>query len=383
MTSVERKASRCERRKARRDRNKQEYLSRFDDFSLIADPDNLYDAFKKSKREVSWKESVQRYEMNLLPNIAETINKLKAGQNISHGFVEFNLMERGRLRHIKSVHISERIVQKCLCDQALVPILSRSLIYDNGASLKNKGLHFAVRRLITHLTEYYREHKTNSGFCLSVDFSKYFDNIPHDILFREFRKNIRDQRILKLLHDFITPFGNGISLGLGSQVSQISAIFHASPIDHHCKEKYRLRYYGRYMDDLYLIHPGKKYLLECLEDIKRLCASLGITVNTKKTKITKLKDGVHFLKGIYTLKENGKIVRRADPQSRKRMRRKLRKFKGLLDQGKMTPRDVYTAYQSWRGNYRRRFDAFHTIKRMDALYMELFINNHLSEVNHG
>ena len=383
MTSVERKASRCERRKARRDRNKQEYLYRFDDFSLIADPDNLYDAFKKSKREVSWKESVQRYEMNLLPNIAETINKLKAGQNISHGFVEFNLMERGRLRHIKSVHISERVVQKCLCDQVLVPILSRTLIYDNGASLKNKGLHFAVRRLITHLTEYYREHKTNSGFCLSVDFSKYFDNIPHDILFREFRKNIRDQRILKLLHDFITPFGNGISLGLGSQVSQISAIFHANPVDHYCKEKRGIRYYGRYMDDLYLIHLDRKHLLECLDGIKRLCAALGITVNAKKTKITKLKDGVHFLKGIYTLKENGKIVRRAGPQSRKRMRRKLRKFKGLLDQGKMTPRDVYTAYQSWRGNYRRRFDAFHTIKRMDALYMELFINNHLSEVNHG
>jgi hypothetical protein len=383
MTSAERKAGRYERRKARRDRKKQEYLSRFDDFSRIVDPNNLYAAFKKSKREVSWKESVQRYEMNLLSNIAETINKLKTGENISHGFVEFNLMERGRLRHIKSVHISERVVQKCLCDQALVPILSRTLIYDNGASLKNKGLHFAVRRLVMHLTEYYREHGTNNGYCLSVDFSKYFDNIPHDILFREFRKHIKDPHILKLLHDFITPFGNGVSLGLGSQVSQISALFHASPIDHHCKEKRRIRYYGRYMDDLYLIYPSKKYLLDCLDDIKRLCASLGITVNMKKTKITKLKDGVRFLKGIYTLKENGKIVRRADPQSRKRMRRKLRKFKGLLDRGNMTPWDVYTAYQSWRGNYRKRFDAFHTIRRMDALYMALFINNHLSEVNHG
>jgi hypothetical protein len=137
------------------------------------------------------------------------------------------------------------------------------------------------------------------------------------------------------------------------------------------------------MDDLYLIHPDKKYLLECLDDIKRLCASLGVTVNMKKTKITKLKDGVRFLKGVYVLKENGKIVRRADPQSRKRMRRKLRKFKGLLYEGKMTLRDVYTAYQSWRGNYRKRFDAFHTIRRMDALYRALFINNHLSEVKHG
>jgi hypothetical protein len=383
MTSEERRAARYQRRKARREKKKHEYLSQYDDFSLITDPNNLYEAYQKSKREVSWKESVQRYEMNLLVNIAETVQKLRAGENVSHGFVEFNIMERGRLRHIKSVHISERVVQKCLCDQVLVPIISRSLIYDNGASLKNKGLHFAVRRFITHLSKYYRKYRTNEGYCLSVDFSKYFDNIRHDILFNMQRKVIKDPRIMKLLYDFITPFGDNISLGLGSQVSQISAIFYADPVDHYEKEKRRIKYYGRYMDDLYLIHPDKEYLLECLEDIKRICAGIGITVNLQKTRIVKLKDGIHFLKGIYTLKENGKITRMAEPESRKRMRRKLKKFSGLLKSGHMNSYDIYTAYQSWRGNYRRRFDAYHTVKRMDALYNELFIRNHTSEVNYG
>jgi hypothetical protein len=376
MTSGERRAARYQRRKTRHEQKKQEYYSQFDDFSRVANPDNLYTAFKKSKREVSWKESIQRYEMNLLTNIADTIKKLNAGEDISHGFVEFDLMERGRLRHIKSIHISERVVQKCLCDQILVPILSHSLIYDNGASIKRKGLHFAIRRLIVHLTHYYHKYKTDSGYCLSVDFSKYFDSIPHDILFRQYRKCIKDPQILKLLYDFIMPFGDNVSLGLGSQVSQISALFHASPVDHHCKEMSGIKYYGRYMDDIYLIHPNKQYLLKCLEDIKKLCASLGITVNTKKTRITKLKDGVHFLKGIYSLKETGKIVRRADSNSRNRMRRKLRKFQRLIEQGKMKIKDVYTAYQSWRGNYKKRFDAFYTIKRMDGLYNRLFVSNH-------
>jgi hypothetical protein len=86
---------------------------------------------------------------------------------------------------------------------------------------------------------------------------------------------------------------------LGSQVSQISAIFHDGPVDCHCKEKRGIKYYGRYMDDIYLIHPSRKHLLECLGDTKRLCALLGITVNMKKTRITKLEDGVRFLKGIY------------------------------------------------------------------------------------
>jgi hypothetical protein len=314
--------------------------------------------------------------MNLLPNITETVQKLNAGQCISCGFVEFNLNERGKTRHIKSVHISERVVQKCLCDQALVPILSRPLIYDNGASLKDKGLHFSVRRLITHITKYYRKYKTNEGYCLQIDFSKYFDSVRHDILFRALKEHIKDQRILKLLYEFINPFGNGISLGLGSQVSQISAIFYANKLDHYIKEKLRIKYYGRYMDDLYIIHPSKRYLKKCLEEIKKVCAELAITINIKKTKITKLKDKVHFLKGAYSLNSDGRVIRRANPESRKRMRRKLFKFKRLVSMGHMTLHDVYTAYQSWRGNYRRRFDAYHTIRRMDALYNELFVNNH-------
>jgi hypothetical protein len=292
-------------------------------------------------------------------------------------------MERGRLRHIKSVHISERVVQKCLCDKSLVPLLSRSLIYDNGASLKKKGLHFAIRRLKAHLSRYYREHETNEGYCLSIDFSKYFDTIRHDILFDMFKKQIQSPDILKLLNYFILPFGEGMSLGLGSQVCQISAIFYASPVDHHVKDKRGLKYYGRYMDDLYIIHGSREYLKKLLSEIKDVCTSLGITINKKKTKIVKLEQGVKFLKGIYTLNKEGRIISRADPASRKRMRRRLNKFKRIVEEGKMSYKDVYIAYQSWRGNYLKRFDAFHTIRRMDALYMALFINNHQSEVNHG
>jgi retron-type reverse transcriptase len=375
MTSEERKQARYQRRKAERDGKKQSFFSKYDDFSLITDPNNLYASFNKSKRGVSWKESVQRYEANVLVNIAETIQKLNGGESVSCGFAEFDLNERGKVRHIKSIHISERIVQKCLCDQVLVPIMSRPLIYDNGASLKNKGLHFSIRRLITHLSKYFRHYKTNEGYCLEVDFSKYFDSIRHDILFNAIQKYIKDEQIIKLLYDFITPFGGGVSLGLGSQVSQISAIFHASPLDHYIKEKCRIKYYGRYMDDLYLLHPSKDYLIKCLEGIKKICEQLGIAINTRKTRITKLKDGVHFLKGVYTLNSIGKVIRRANPESRKRIRRKLKKFKNLVETGHMTQNDVYTAYQSWRGNYRRRFHAYHTIKRMDGLYNRLFIDD--------
>jgi retron-type reverse transcriptase len=377
MTSEERREARYQRRVKERTADKQNKLSQYDNFDLIADVDNLYEAFMKSKKGVAWKESVQRYESNAMRNVLDTHKKLIAGENIQHGFVEFDLHERGKIRHIKSIHISERIVQKCLCDQVLVPILSNSLIYDNGASMKGKGVHFAIKRIITHLSKYYRQNGySNKGYILAIDFSKYFDSIDHAILLKMFEKEIKDKRILDLTRNFISVFGEGKSLGLGSQVSQISAIYFPNRLDHFIKEKLQVKYYGRYMDDLYLIHENKEYLKYCLGEIQKICAQLKITINIGKTRIENLEHGIEFLKGRYKLLPSGRVLRLPGKASTKRMRRKLVKFKALIESGKMDYKDLRTAYQSWRGNYRRRFQAYHRIRYMDKLYNDLFIKSH-------
>jgi hypothetical protein len=273
MTSIERKQGRYERRKAERERKRQERISQFDDFSMVTDSNRLCAAFRSSRRGVSWKESVQQYEANLLRNIAGTRRKLLAGESVQSGFVEFTLNERGKTRHIKSVHISERVVQKALCDNVLVPILSNSLIYDNGASIKGKGIFFATKRFVAHLSRFYRQNNfSNEGYALLIDFSKFFDNINHSILFNLLDSRITNPQIRDLTRRFISVFGNGKSLGLGSQVSQISAIFYPDRLDHYVKEILGIKYYGRYMDDLYLVHSDKMYLEYCLTEIKAVCA---------------------------------------------------------------------------------------------------------------
>jgi hypothetical protein len=377
MTSKERREARYQRRKTERAEKRRSKLSQFDSFERVVDIDNLYAAFLESKSGVDWKESVQRYEANALRNIIETRRKLLAGESVQQGFMEFTLRERGKIRHIKSVHISERVVQKCLCNQVLVPILSNGLIYDNGASVKGKGVHFAIRRLITHLSRFYRLNgNSNEGYCLSMDFSKFFDSINHEALFKMLEKDIKDRRVLDLTKKFITVFGDGKSLGLGSQVSQIAAIYFPGKLDHFIKDFKGEKYYGRYMDDLYIIHRDREHLKQLLAEIESICASLKITINKKKTRIVKLAAGVEFLKGRCILLPSGKVLRRPCKDSTKRMRRKLKKFKKLIDSGKMDFTDLRTAYQSWRGSYRRRFNAYYGIRFMDKLYNKLFITEH-------
>ncbi len=371
MTSEERKEKRRLRRIAERKEKKGKFLAQYNDFNRIANCDNLYKAFKLSRRDVNWKESVQRYENYALQNILEAKKKLLNGENVQKGFVEFDIHERGKIRHIRSIHISERIIQKCLCDEVLVPIMTKGLVYDNGASVKGKGISFAMRRLRCHLSRFYRENKSNKGYALVIDFSKYFDNILHNKLFEMQRANITDDRIFNLYKKFITVFGDGISLGLGSQVSQISAIAYPNKLDHYCKEMLRIKYYGRYMDDTYLIHNDKSYLERCLAEIKRICDGLGIRLNAKKTRIVPLDEGFWFLKGKYILLESGKIICKPARDGALRMRRKLRKFLKMVETDKMSLPDVYTSYQSFRSHL-QQFDSYHIVRNMDKFYAKLF-----------
>jgi hypothetical protein len=96
LMSVKRKAARYQRRKAAREAKKNDRLKHYDDFNHIIDTDNLYASLNRSKRGVSWKESVQRYEANAMRNIAATRRTLIAGENVQSGFKEFTLSERGK-----------------------------------------------------------------------------------------------------------------------------------------------------------------------------------------------------------------------------------------------------------------------------------------------
>jgi hypothetical protein len=49
------------------------------------------------------------------------------------------------------------------------------------------------------------------------------------------------------------------------------------------------------------------------------------------------------------------------------MKRKLKKFKTLFEAGKMAFGDIRTAYQSWRGAYKKRFQVYRQIQKIDRL----------------
>lgn len=369
MNSIERREARYKRRQELR-LAKRQAQNASDSFDSVFSYAHLYSAYKKCRCGVSWKASVQRYISQAPLYVYRAHKSLQNGSFKSDGFYEFELFERGKQRHIRSVTMRERVVQRCLCDNALVPVVGRSFIYDNGATMKDKGYTFAVRRIVQHLREHYRHYGTD-GYILLFDFSKFFDNVSHAVIKNIVRNGFTDQRIIALTEHFIDMFGD-VGLGLGSQISQVLALSSANKLDHYIKEVCRIRGYGRYMDDGYLIHKDKEYLQKCLADIRRLCGELGIVLNEKKTQIIKLSHGFTFLKIRFNLTDTGRIVRRMARISVVRERRKLKKlalkvFGGLIDW-----MDVYQSFQSWMG-YARNFNSYRARSNMRDLFRGLFL----------
>lgn len=369
MTSEERRAARRQRREAERERKKRMFDNCMN-FETVFSYGHLYRAYRKCRCGVAWKASTQKYIANAPLNVYRTYTKLMNGTFRSGGFTEFELHERGKTRHIRSVTITERVVQRTMCDYALTPVLGRSFIHDNGASRTGKGYTFAVRRITQHLREHYQKYGRD-GYILLFDFSKFFDRISHRIAKDILRKEFTDPRLLKLAGHFIDAFGER-GLGLGSQISQSLALASASPLDHYIKEVLRIRGYGRYMDDGYLIHPSKKYLRFCLARIREICRKLEITLNEKKTQIVKLSHGFTWIKVRFFVTKTGRILRKIHRSSVTRVRRKMKKYAALLKAGQMEAADAYAGFQSWRA-YADNFSAHRTIRNIGALYDQLFI----------
>ena len=372
MTSKERHEARYQRRKQKREEKKAKtHPGKYDDiFSFV----NLFQAFYSCKKGVNWKKSVQSYHTNLPINTLTVYETLKNRKFKPLGFLEFDIHERGKKRHIRALTIKERCIQKALCNKYLIPLLSKKLIYDNGASLEGKGTDFSLRRIKCHLQRHFRKHGTD-GYILQYDFSGYFDNIDHDILLKMLSKEIEDNDIMDLIEKSIRSFGEK-GLGLGSQMSQIFAIFYPNIIDKYFKETMKVKGYGRYMDDGYMICKDKEEVQKCKEELYRLCEILNIKINEKKLKVTKLKNTFVFLKKRITLTETGKVYMKLGKESITRARRKLKKLFRLHREGRIKERDIYTSFRSWYG-MSKKYDNYYASKN----YMELFKNLRKEHMN--
>ena len=374
----------------------------------IGDLNRLYEAFKASMKGSAWKDEPQHFEIDFLSELVALKHELEDRTYQTRPGSEFILNERGKIRHIHGARMRDRVVRHSLCDGELSPALMPYLIYNNGASQKGKGISFSRKLFERDLHNYWLEHRSNEGFIAFIDFSKFYDNLLHEKI-REMVFPKISEEAQWLLNDILRTFEVDVSymtdeefkdclyrkfnsvwyyenipmeartgqkfipksVEIGDQVSQDLGIFFPTPIDNYVKIVCGFRYYGRYMDDMYLICDDRERLKEVLDGIKAQAAKLGLFINDRKTHITKLSDTYKYLQVKYSLTATGKVVKRINPKSVTRERRRLKAYKRLHDDGRMSMDSIEQAVRSWMGEYTKLMSK-KQIKHMKSLYKELF-----------
>lgn len=315
------------------------------EFEKIVEFENLYEAYKSAKRGSKQNRNIVRFMVNPLYNIDVLRNQLINKNYKVSPYNSFYIYEPKK-RLVQSAAFKDKVIQHCLCDNVLIPVLEKRFINNNFAGRKGRGTHYGLNILKYHMFEFYKENGMD-GYILKADISKFFYSIDHNILKQKLRCYFDDEDMLWLC-DLIIDSTENPGLPLGNQTSQVFALMFLDELDHYITENLNVKYYGRYMDDFYILHKDKEFLKECLTIITERLSNIKLSLNNK-TQIVPFKQGLKFL-GFHTYINNGSVVCRLKNENKRNALRKYHKMAKKVCDGKLESDKFYECFKAWKAH---------------------------------
>lgn len=332
------------------------------DFEKVIDFENMYRAYRKSKRGKGYKKSAAKFNLMALEGVNLLIDQLKNRTYRISDYTEFKVYEP-KERIIQTSSFKDKVIQHSLCDNVLLTKMQKIFILDNCAGQIGKGTLFGLDRLKVQMRSFFKKYRFD-GYILKCDISKFFYNISHEQLKDIVHYWFCDNDI-RWLCDLFIDSTEGKGIPLGNQINQGFALLYLDGMDKLIKYELGIEYYGRYMDDFYLIHPSKEYLKYCLEVITEYLKSLDLTLNGK-TQIFPFKNGVNYL-GFHTYISNGgKVIRKIKNQNKRNAQKKYRKMAKLVREGRLERSAFDASYAAWK-NHISHGNCYKLMQTMDEM----------------
>lgn len=280
--------------------------------------DNLYKSWIAVCKTCKNKTYLFEFEKCLNSNLFRIYLSLRDGTYEPGRFKVF-MIYVPKKRIVMNQLIKDKIVNHFISEYIFRPLLEPKLIDTNVATRVGYGEKYASTKLFNYLNGLDKD-----TYALSIDISKYFYNIDHNILMEMLAKDIYDKRILAIVRRIISEtnkdyvnkivaayndefklgvplYINNKGLSIGAVTSQFLAIYYLNNVDHYIKEDLGCKYYIRYMDDFIILDKDKDKLLSIRNYIIDKLSELNLSVN-KKTSIKKVSASFNFLGIRYTRK---------------------------------------------------------------------------------
>lgn len=238
----------------------------------IIDPANMAESFdyvmrgkkRKTCRSGRW---MMKHREEVLSDLTR---RIADGSFQVAGYHEYSIMERGKERVIQSVPLTDRVALNAIA-RVIEKHLNRRFIKDTAASIKGRGGHYLIRRMLADM----RRDPEGTRYVLKWDVKKFYQTIPQEIMFGVISKYFKDKRLLSILEKSIRMLPEGISIGKrDSQVLGNLILSHY--LDHRLKDALGVKHYRRYCDDGVVQASSMEYLSIVLAVVKEALDEAGL-----------------------------------------------------------------------------------------------------------
>ena len=290
--------------------------------------ENLYKAYFEARKNKRFTKEQLKFEQNyehqlqlLYEQIISKTYKVKPCK----AFV----IEKPVYREVFAPQFIDRVVHHFIV-LYINPQVEQVLIEDCYGCRKNKGTLYGIERAkkkMRSVTQNYAK----EAYILKLDISGYFMNMNTTILYNQIQKlqlventacSSFEKEVLHYLINeviFTNPIhqcqinGNkelwkfipntkslfhsphGCGLPIGNLTSQIFGNIYLNDFDHWVKTDLGIKYYGRYVDDMYFMHNDKDFLKQCILKVQEKMQTYGMLIHPKKIYLQHYTKGLEFL----------------------------------------------------------------------------------------
>jgi RNA-directed DNA polymerase len=258
----------------------------------------------------------------------------------------------GGVRLIGIPTVMDRLLQQAIA-QVLTPIFERKFSPHSYGFRPGRSAHNAIQQAQEYTQEGYE-------WVVDIDLEKFFDRVNHDMLMARVVREVKDERVLKLIRAYLNSgvMVNGVVMDTEEGTPQggpLSPLLSNILLDDLDKElEQRGHKFVRYADDcnIYVKTPraGERVMESVREFLEK---KLKLKVNPKKSKVDRA-TRVKFL-GFSFYKHKGEMLIRVAGRSLERLCDRLRRLTKRTRSGKLADiiQEVNTYTMGWIGYYRQ------------------------------
>lgn len=212
----------------------------------------------------------------------------------------------------------------------MLPYLEAQFHPDSYSTQKGKGTLYGIRQVEQHMKAC-SENYTRDCYVMKLDISGFFMSISKPRLYdcvRQFLESRYPPRNLPMLlyllrktifnrpekgclmkmpwsrwqglprNKSLFATDGTCGLPIGNLTSQLLALLFLDELDHLITEEWGVPHFGRYVDDMVLIHPSRFHLLEVRDRIDDWLTARGLRLHPKKMYLQHYSKGVVFIGGM-------------------------------------------------------------------------------------